>query len=111
MHLPWLVRFLTSVGDRPVSLLLPLLLAVYVLISLSLDPISGAWYLFLLVTGGHIGMAMTLLWAALAGVLGSVIAIVRAGGPGRADPVDSPSVRGPASYAGPGSLGGTESAL
>ena len=43
------------------GLLLPLLLAVYVLISLSLDPLSGAWYLFLLVTGGHIGMSTTLL--------------------------------------------------
>ena len=93
------------------GLLLPLLLAVYQLISLSLDPLSGAWYLFLLVTGGHIGMPTTLLWAALAGVLGSVIVIVRAGGRGRPDPVETPSVRGPASYAGPGSLGGTESAL
>ena len=94
------------------GLLLPLLLAVYELISLSLDPLSGAWYLFLLVTGGHIGMATTLLWAALAGVLGSVLAIVRGGGSRRAaQPAESPSVRGPASYAGPGSLGGTESAL
>ena len=93
------------------GLLLPLLLAVYELISLSLDPLSGAWYLFLLVTGGHIGVATTLLWAALAGVLGSVIAIVRGGGSRRAEPAETPSVRGPASYAGPGSLGGTESAL
>jgi len=93
------------------GLLLPLLLAVYELISLSLDPLSGAWYLFLLVTGGHIGMVTTLLWAALAGVLGSVMAIVRNGGSRRAAPAESPSVRGPASYAGPGSLGGTESAL
>ena len=53
------------------GLLLPLLLALYQLFSLSLDPLSGAWYLLLLVTGGHIGMPTTLLWAALAGVLGS----------------------------------------
>ena len=93
------------------GLLLPALLAVYVLISLSLDPLSGAWYLLLLVTGGHVGIFMALIWAALAAALGSVIAIVRAARPGRDEPLAAPSVRGPASYAGPGSLGGTDSAL
>ncbi len=93
------------------GLLLPVLLGVYVLVSLSLDPISGAWYLMLLVIGGHIGVAMTLLGAALGGVLGSVLAIVRRGRAGGEETVATPSVRGPASYAGPGSLGGTDSAL
>ncbi len=93
------------------GLVLPLLLVLYALISLSLDPVSGAWYLLLLVTGGHIGMATTLLGAALAGALGSVIAIARADRPERAKEPGPPSVRGPASYAGPGSLGGTDSAL
>jgi hypothetical protein len=93
------------------GLLLPALLVVYVLVSLSLDPVSGAWYLMLLVTGGHVGVSTTLVWAALAGVLGSVIAIARSARPGREEPLGAPSVRGPASYAGPGSLGGTDSAL
>jgi hypothetical protein len=93
------------------GLLLPALLAVYVLVSLSLDPLSGAWYLTLLVTGGHVSMLTALVWAALAGVLGSVIAIARSWRPGGEDPEPLVSVRGPASYAGPGSLGGTESAF
>ena len=93
------------------GLLLPALLALYVLVSLSLDPVSGAWYLMLLVTGGHVSMATTLVWAALAGVLGSAVAIVRSGRPEQDDPEPLVSVRGPASYAGPGSLGGTESTL
>jgi hypothetical protein len=56
-----------------------------------------------------VSIATTLVWAALAGVLGSVIAIARAGRPDEDEPEPLVSVRGPASYAGPGSLGGTES--
>ena len=93
------------------GLLLPALLAIYVLASLSMDPVSGAWYLLLLVAGGHVGLLTTLLWAALAAGLGSAWAIARAGDPPREEPVAPVSVRGPASYAGPGSLGGTDSAL
>lgn len=93
------------------GLLLPALLAIYVLASLSMDPLSGAWYLLLLVAGGHVGLLTTLLWAALVAVLGSAWAIARAGDPPREEPAPPVSVRGPASYAGPGSLGGTDSAL
>jgi len=82
-----------------------------VLVSLSLDPLSGAWYLMLLVTGGHVSLGTTLVWAALAGVLGSVVAITRSVRPEMDAREPVVSVRGPASYAGPGSLGGTESSL
>ncbi|MGI8946152.1 MAG: hypothetical protein ACR2GL_07945 [Thermoleophilaceae bacterium] len=94
------------------GLLLPVLLVTYDLITLQLDPASGAWYLFLLVTGGHVSVVSALLGCVLAAALGSVAAIAGArhpeaeGGAG-----DTPSVRGPGSYAGPGSLGGTSSAL
>ena len=93
------------------GLLLPVLLGVYVLVSLSLDPISGAWYLMLLVTGGHIGVAMTLLVGrarrrARIGAGDSPQRACRGRGAGR-----HALGRGPASYAGPGSLGGTDSAL
>ena len=117
LHL-WILATLTDppppARARLVMLLLGLvpllLLAVYELVQLELDPISGAWYLFLLVTGGQVGFAAVVLGAALAAAFGSVVAIVRAGDPDEIAPT-GPSVRGPASYAGPGSLGGTGSAL
>ncbi len=95
------------------GLLLPVLLAFYQLAVLSLDPLAGAWYLMLLVAGGHVGTLSALVAAVLVSVLVSVVSIVRADSPAAPDPDTPapPSVRGPSSYAGPGSLGGTESAL
>ncbi len=93
------------------GLLLPVLLIAYHLITLHLDPLSGAWYLFLLVTGGHVSVTSALLGCVLAAVLGSVVAIARAAHPEVEGPPEVPSLRGPGSYAGPGSLGGTSSAL
>ena len=93
------------------GLLLPALLIVYDLIVLHLDPLSGAWYLFLLVTGGHVSVTSALLGCVLAAALLSVVSIARVAHPEVEGPADVPSVRGPGSYAGPGSLGGTSSAL
>ncbi len=117
VHL-WILATLTDppppTRARVVMVLLGLVplasLVLYELVMLDLGPLGGAWYLFLLVTGGQVGLVEVVLGAAVAAVLGSVLAIVRAGGPDRVAP-DAPSVRGPASYAGPGSLGGTGSAL
>jgi len=94
------------------GLLAPVLLVVYDLVTLDLDPLDGAWYLFLLITGGHVSLASALVGCVLAGVLSSLVSIlgVRRRPPSGAAPV-RPSVRGPAGYAGPGSLGGTKSAL
>jgi hypothetical protein len=47
------------------GLLVPFLIAVSVLVRLSLGPISGLWYGFLLVTGHHIGLYSALLGALL----------------------------------------------
>lgn len=94
------------------GLLLPAMLALYDLSVLDLDPLAGAWYLFLLVVGGHVSTASALVGCVLAGVLGSLVSIVRVRRrPAPGTPAGRPSVRGPASYAGPGSLGGTKSAL
>ena len=93
------------------GLLLPALLAAYSLITLQLDPVSGAWYLFLLVTGGHVSVTSALLGCVLAATVGSVIAMAAASHPEVEAKSEGPSVRGPGSYAGPGSLGGTSSAL
>ena len=50
-----------------------------------------------------------LAWCVGLGVLGDVLAIL--GYRARHAPEEPPRTRGPASYAGPGSLGGTQSAL
>jgi hypothetical protein len=96
------------------GLVLPALLAVYQLFVLGLDPLAGAWYLLLLVLGGEVGIASVAVAALFTAVFGSVVAIVRRSGDAAGDvpgtPL-SPSTRGPLGYAGPGSLGGTDSAL
>ena len=96
---------------RRLKVLLPGLLAAYDLIILKLDPLGWAWYLFLLVTGGHVSVAAAMLGCVLAAALGSVIAIAAARHPEVEGKIEGPSVRGPSTYAGPGSLGGTSSAL
>src|SRR4051812_4553262 len=96
------------------GLLPPLLVVLYYLVRLSIDPLSGAWYLVLLVTGGGVGVVLSLIACVMLGVLAAVVSISRAAGeePAEASPHDRPGrVYGPGSYAGPGSLGGTESAL
>lgn len=50
------------------GLLLPLLVAVYYLFALSLDPLAGAWYLFLLVTGHSVDLPTALAGCLLLGV-------------------------------------------
>jgi hypothetical protein len=104
------VRF----GLIAAGLVLPLLLALYQLFVLGLDPLSGAWYLLLLVLGGQVGLVTVLVAALFTAVLGSVVAIARrpgdAAGTAPGAPL-SPTTRGPLTYAGPGSLGGTDSAL
>ena len=95
-----------------VGLLPPLAVALYHLFALDLDPVSGAWYLLLLVTGHHVGLITALIGCVLLAVLGSVIPIARSIRDEEPPAVEEgPPVYGPGTYAGPGSLGGTESAL
>jgi hypothetical protein len=68
------------------------------------------WSGLLLVVGGGIGVPAVLAWCLALGLLGDVLAILYARSR-RSPGADAPSTRGPASYAGPGSLGGTKSAL
>lgn len=79
-----------------------------------LDPLELAWMGVVLVAGGYAGPLGVLVWSlVLACFAGALTVALRkrprppAGG-GEEPPV---TVRGPVSYAGPGSLGGTESAL
>jgi hypothetical protein len=80
--------------------------------SLGLGPLDAAWTALLLVSGGHITVWTWVLWSLFAGAAVGVLAIALRP-PKPDDPANMPdvTVRGPLSYAGPGSLGGTESAL
>jgi hypothetical protein len=89
----------------------PALTVVYYAVTLGLDPLHAVWNGVLLLGGGTVGPLTALEWSAVLGcaVSATLIAIRSARAP---RPEDLPvTIRGPVSYAGPGSLGGTESAL
>jgi hypothetical protein len=92
----------------------PLLVALYYLVALSTDPLEGAWYLLMLVTGHTVGLVTTLVACVMLGALcGTIEIAVRV--PDQPKEVErpqpGPSVYGPGAHAGRGALGGTESAL
>jgi hypothetical protein len=79
--------------------------------SYGLSPIGLAWSLALM-TGGALPVFTALCWSVALGCLASAIVIAaRAMQATTAAPEPTVTVRGPAGYAGPGSLGGTQSAL
>jgi hypothetical protein len=93
------------------GLVAPALVIIYYARSLGVDPIGLAWSGVLLVAGGHVSLISAIEWSVVAGcALGIVLIAARAV---REVPVeDQPvTIRGPVTYAGPGSLGGTKSAL
>jgi hypothetical protein len=62
--------------------------------------------------GGHVTIWAALVLGALGGCVAALVRILLARRSiAAAAPSERPRTRGPASYAGPGSLGGTESAL
>ncbi|MDQ6776183.1 MAG: M28 family peptidase [Actinomycetota bacterium] len=94
------------VGLAPVALVI-----LYYANEFNLGPLGVAWTGVLLVTGGGIGIATLLEWSILAGCAVSVAVIAARAARDRAPEVAPVTVRGPVTYAGPGSLGGTKSAL
>ncbi len=91
---------------------LPVVIVAFVVArALGLGGLDAAWELLLVVAGGHVSLEGLLLWSLLAGCAAAAVMIALHGRVH--DDVDSVpiTVRGPRSYAGPGSLGGTESAL
>lgn len=89
----------------------PALAALYCAAALGVGPIGLAWAFATLLAGGAIGLLTALELAVVLGcaVSFAVIALAQARQPRIASvPV---TVRGPITYAGPGSLGGTQSAL
>jgi len=93
--------------------LLPLILvAVHYGRALGLDPLALGWLALLATAGGHFSLfdaaALGLLLACLAGLLTVIRTRRQVDATAEPEPLRT---RGPAGYAGPGSLGGTESAL
>ena len=121
----WTLAALGGGAARPASRLLlvagglvvPAAIVLYYAAQLSLGPLEALWYLLLLLAGGQIGLPIALLGCLLLGSLVSLVAILLARARHDREADDrpageaAPAVRGPGGYAGPGSLGGTESAL
>jgi hypothetical protein len=99
---------LLQLGALPAALV-----ALYYLFALSIDPLAGAWYLLLLATGHATGPVTVFLGCLMLGALCAAVELVyRTPAPPPEEPgPEGPSVYGPGAYAGPGSLGGTESAI
>jgi len=94
-----------------VSIVPPLLIAIHYGISYGLAPVALIWSIALLV-GGAMPIGIAVCWTIAFGCLASALIIAtRAVRAVSAAPEPVVTVRGPTSYAGPGSLGGTESAL
>jgi hypothetical protein len=128
VHL-WMLATLTEVRWRGgvvmwlIGLLPVVLVVLYYLARFELGPISGAWYLFLLVTGNATGVLTTACLVVLAAITGSVAAILLArarrgdpvrpprGGGGRRPEQQQPSIFGPGGHAGPGAIGQARSSL
>jgi hypothetical protein len=79
--------------------------------SLGLGAVDAAWELVLLTAGGHVSPLSVLLWGIVAGCGVSALLVAAHGHTPAGEDEIPITVRGPKTYAGPGSLGGTESAL
>jgi hypothetical protein len=103
-----------ALGVVLVGVLPPLLLAILYAHELGLGPGGLAESVVLALAGGQVGLFAALLWSVALGCLLAVtlrvLAAAPAGSVGTREWAEL-STRGPVSYAGPGSLGGTESAL
>ena len=94
------------------GLVLPVVMVVHYGLALALGPLDLAWLAVLITAGGHVTPLAAVFLSVLAGCFVGVVAVVRTRRRivQNAEP-DPIRTRGPIGYAGPGSLGGTESAL
>jgi hypothetical protein len=87
------------------------LIAVYYSVNLGYGPLDEVWTAALLVAGGGVAPVAVLEWSIVLGcVLGAFTVAALVTREAREEPAPV-TVRGPITYAGPGSLGGTKSAL
>ena len=122
LHL-WLVLAAPELRPRRASALalvalglLPLVaVIVFYARQLGLGAGDVAWMGVVALAGGHVGVLGALLWSVAFGcaAAATMVALVPLRPPAELHAIDAGEVtiRGPLSYAGPGSLGGTESAL
>ena len=103
---------------RPVAVALvlagiapPALVVAYYALVLGLDPVGLAWNGVLLIAGGHVGVLSAIEWSVVLGCALSLVLIAARSVPLPAVQERPVTTRGPVTYAGPGSLGGTKSAL
>jgi hypothetical protein len=94
-----------------VGLLPPALVVLYYVRSLGLSAVDVVWNGLLLVAGGHLGLLACVIWSVLLGCVASALVIMIRSRRERRGEDRVVTVRGPVTYAGPGSLGGTESTL
>ena len=94
------------------------LVLLYYALALGAGPVAVAWGALLAFAGGHVGPVSALLWSIAFGccAAAALLALAADIAPDAPAPPGGPREirfmsRGPLTYAGPGSLGGTESAL
>lgn len=100
------LRVIALVG----GLVPPAIVALYYSVALGLNPLHGAWYLLMSIMGGTPSLVTLVVWVALAASFAAVARSVLVSDPEDESPERRP-LRAVPSYAGPGSLGGTESAI
>jgi Peptidase family M28 len=105
------LRRAVTVALLLIGLAPPLLLVLHYANLFGYGPVEVAWNGLLMIASGQITIAAALEWSVMLGCVASVIVIaVRGLHEPRPEELQI-TVRGPINYAGPGSLGGTESAL
>jgi hypothetical protein len=88
------------------------LAALYYMLALAIDPLDLVWMGLLSAASGQLSLVVAIVAGVLLACLAGLLTILRARRRVEARAEPEPIVtRGPAGYAGPGSLGGTESAL
>ena len=86
--------------------------ALYYALAFELDPLQLAWTMLLGAASGSLSLWQAITAGAMLACLAGLIVVMRSRGRARSQTPPEPlRTRGPATYAGPGSLGGTESAL
>jgi hypothetical protein len=106
------LRRAAALGLLVIGLLPFLALVVADARSIGMGPLDTAWMATLMIAGGGFGFATWFTWSLIGAVSIGVAAIALRPPPAQERPgAPDVTVRGPVTYAGPGSLGGTESAL
>ena len=101
---------LVALGALPLALI-----GAFYAHELGLGPARVAWMAVLLLAGGHIGVPASIFWSLILGCGVAAVRVALSSGRPRQEREQGGetvvTIRGPLTYAGPGSLGGTESAL